>query len=86
MAEDGFFQHPFVGEVVAAAAIRIPLGSGIDERQISRRTRIEEAFFQGAGQRFRLSGTDETIGRDDVTVFDELSCFCLLYTSPSPRD
>ena len=75
MAEDGFFQHPFVGEVVAAAAVRIPLGSGIDEGQIFRRTRVEEAFFQGTGQGFRLAGTDEPVSRNDVTVFDELCCF-----------
>ena len=75
MAKDGFFQHPFVGEVVAAAAVCIPLGSSIDKGQIFRRTRAKEAFFQRTGQGFRLAGADEPVGRNDVTVFDELCCF-----------
>ncbi len=82
MAEDRFFQHPFVGEVVAAAAVRIPLGSGIDEGQIFRRTRVEEAFFRAL---VKASGWPEPTNPLVVTTSPSLtscaaSCAVIIFT------
>ena len=37
-------------------------------------------------ERMRLSATHSLLTRNDVIIVASVSCICLLYTSPSPRD
>ena len=74
VTDDGAFQKTGVCQVFCSTAIAFTLGTCVDVSQVLRRVRIQEPFFQGFGQGFRMGTADKTNRRNRVVVFYELSC------------